>query len=211
LKCKTKPIHRLQISGTAPGNRRPPSAELSDCGLKTGFRRARPARDLRPLASGPRGAGGTNKANSPLDQHEGDGPPRPLLPGQSCETKPISARAELELSLFRKKSYVISTHLSRRAKQSQFPAGGTGPGGRGAQGKYAKQTQFPATPAGAGSQGRGTRGKYAKRTQSPRRDRAVLPRLSTRRPRPRQADCAKESQLPTATPRGKHCAERELW
>jgi hypothetical protein len=33
----------LQISGTAPGNRRPPSAELSDCGLNEELRRDRPA------------------------------------------------------------------------------------------------------------------------------------------------------------------------
>jgi hypothetical protein len=30
--CETKPISRLRVSGTTPGNRRPPSAELSDCG-----------------------------------------------------------------------------------------------------------------------------------------------------------------------------------
>jgi hypothetical protein len=36
LLCETKPISRLRISGTAPGNRRPPSAELSDCGLRIG-------------------------------------------------------------------------------------------------------------------------------------------------------------------------------
>jgi hypothetical protein len=33
----------LQISGTAPGNRRPPSAELSDCGLNEELRRDHPA------------------------------------------------------------------------------------------------------------------------------------------------------------------------
>jgi hypothetical protein len=37
--CETNPISPLQIAGTAPGNRRPPSAELSDCGLSTNLRR----------------------------------------------------------------------------------------------------------------------------------------------------------------------------
>jgi hypothetical protein len=42
--CETKPIFRLRISGTAPGNRHPPSAELSDCGSGTELRPdARPA------------------------------------------------------------------------------------------------------------------------------------------------------------------------
>ena len=34
--CETKPITRLRIAGTAPGNWRPPSAELSDWGLWIG-------------------------------------------------------------------------------------------------------------------------------------------------------------------------------
>ena len=45
LSCETKPISRLRISGTAPGNGRPPSAELSDCGLGTA-----PRRDACPVA-----------------------------------------------------------------------------------------------------------------------------------------------------------------
>jgi len=33
--CETKPILRLRIAGTTPGNWHPPAAELSDCGLRT--------------------------------------------------------------------------------------------------------------------------------------------------------------------------------
>jgi hypothetical protein len=105
--CETNPIPLLRISGTEPGNRRPPSAELSNCGLKTDLLREAPcalpaqgpngpprdemARNRpnwagrgRPGAWGMRGVVDKQTQSLPLcrlgDQHSRE--------SKSCETKP---------------------------------------------------------------------------------------------------------------------------
>jgi hypothetical protein len=87
-----------KLSGTAPGNRHPPSAELSDCGLG-----AVQQRDARPATCDLRRPIVQNKPNwsEPTVRHHLDAPLRetnPIRPGvggarsradERCKTNPI--------------------------------------------------------------------------------------------------------------------------
>jgi hypothetical protein len=64
--CQTKPISRLRISRTAPGNRRPPLAELSDCGSGTDFRRSGRLRKTKPIGPAGSGRGGEMRETNPI-------------------------------------------------------------------------------------------------------------------------------------------------
>ncbi len=106
-----------------------------------------------------------NKANSPRTGRDGawgtwglslcpSPPPLPAFPGLSCETKPISLGAKLELSHLQEKSYVVPTCLIGPAKQSQFAPRCRSGDRRSRGGQCVKQSQFP----GPGPGGRGAWG-----------------------------------------------------
>jgi hypothetical protein len=115
----------LRISGTAPGNRRPPWAQLSDGGSNGELRRDRPACGGHPA---PARAGCTNKPNlarlHPAPTYKDAkqtqsgtaswraGPPG----GEECETNPIrSGRASGERECAKRTQFPATTGGSRRA------------------------------------------------------------------------------------------------
>ena len=95
--CETKPASRLRIS---------------DCELRI---EDRPAADGCPAACRLCPTEGKMRKTNPICR-----PVASVPAGRSCETKPISVGAELELNRLSKKSYALRTRLIGSAKQSQF-------------------------------------------------------------------------------------------
>ena len=120
----------FRISGTALGNRRPPSAELSDCGLKTGLQRDRPACGLRPRTRGP--VVQTNPiGRSELCQTNPIYPPAALGPAG-----PIARnKANFRWDQMRQTNPISSLWAARGKGRQGCQAGAAGP-------KRAKRTQF---------------------------------------------------------------------
>jgi hypothetical protein len=98
----TEAVSRLRIAGTAPGNRRPPSAELSDWRLRIGHRPAA-GRSRQPPTLSPDGLpGGQNAQNEPNLAQPGQGQ---VPGGRKMRNEANSCRS----------------WTSMRVKRSQFP------------------------------------------------------------------------------------------